>query len=66
VCRSPREYGGLLDNRSFGGAQVSPHVPRARAKRGGAVLLGAYQRSPQQIGNGNAHLTALGDARRSS
>ena len=38
-----REYGGLLDNRSFGGAQVS-RTFYARGQTGQQLLLGAYQR----------------------
>jgi hypothetical protein len=37
-----REYGGLLDNRSFGGAQVS-RTFYARGQTGQQLLLGAYQ-----------------------
>src|SRR4030081_1745414 len=47
-----REYGGLLDNRSFGGAQVS-RTFYARGQTGQQLLLGAYQALAQQIGNGN-------------
>jgi len=46
-----REYGGLLDNRSFGGAQVS-RTFYARGQTGQQLLLGAYQALAQQIGNG--------------
>ena len=38
-----REYGGLLDNRSFGGAQVS-RTFYARGQTGQQLLLGAYRR----------------------
>ena len=40
-----REYGGLLDNRSFGGAQVS-RTFYARGQTGQQLLLGAYQQCP--------------------
>src|SRR5687767_15850955 len=45
-----REYGGLLDNRSFGGAQVS-RTFYARGQTGQQLLLGAYQALAQQTGN---------------
>jgi succinate dehydrogenase / fumarate reductase, flavoprotein subunit len=45
-----REYGGLLDNRSFGGAQVS-RTFYARGQTGQQLLLGAYQALAQQIQN---------------
>jgi succinate dehydrogenase / fumarate reductase flavoprotein subunit len=44
-----REYGGLLDNRSFGGAQVS-RTFYARGQTGQQLLLGAYQALCRQIG----------------
>src|SRR6201747_2543732 len=44
-----REYGGLLDNRSFGGAQVS-RTFYARGQTGQQLLLGAYQALARQIG----------------
>jgi len=47
-----REYGGLLDNRSFGGAQVS-RTFYARGQTGQQLLLGAYQALARQIGLGN-------------
>ncbi|MBS1611412.1 MAG: fumarate reductase/succinate dehydrogenase flavoprotein subunit [Bacteroidetes bacterium] len=47
-----REYGGLLDNRSFGGAQVS-RTFYARGQTGQQLLLGAYQALERQIGLGN-------------
>src|SRR3954452_11581352 len=47
-----REYGGLLDNRSFGGAQVS-RTFYARGQTGQQLLLGAYQAMERQIGLGN-------------
>ncbi len=46
-----REYGGLLDNRSFGGAQVS-RTFYARGQTGQQLLLGAYQAMARQIGAG--------------
>src|SRR5881296_2264915 len=46
-----REYGGLLDNRSFGGAQVS-RTFYARGQTGQQLLLGAYQALCRQIGLG--------------
>ncbi|RLE12767.1 MAG: fumarate reductase/succinate dehydrogenase flavoprotein subunit [Actinobacteria bacterium] len=47
-----REYGGLLDNRSFGGAQVS-RTFYARGQTGQQLLLGAYQALSRQIELGN-------------
>jgi succinate dehydrogenase / fumarate reductase flavoprotein subunit len=46
-----REYGGLLANRSFGGAQVS-RTFYARGQTGQQLLLGAYQALARQIGIG--------------
>ena len=46
-----REYGGLLDNRSFGGAQVS-RTFYARGQTGQQLLLGAYSALMRQIGLG--------------
>ena len=46
-----REYGGLLDNRSFGGAQVS-RTFYARGQTGQQLLLGAYQALERQVGVG--------------
>jgi succinate dehydrogenase / fumarate reductase flavoprotein subunit len=46
-----REYGGLLANRSFGGAQVS-RTFYARGQTGQQLLLGAYQALCRQIGRG--------------
>ncbi len=46
-----REYGGLLDNRSFGGAQVS-RTFYARGQTGQQLLLGAYQALERQVGLG--------------
>jgi succinate dehydrogenase / fumarate reductase flavoprotein subunit len=43
-----REYGGLLDNRSFGGAQVS-RTFYARGQTGQQLLLGAYQALAEQV-----------------
>ncbi|MCC6458133.1 MAG: fumarate reductase/succinate dehydrogenase flavoprotein subunit [Caldilineaceae bacterium] len=43
-----REYGGMLDNRSFGGAQVS-RTFYARGQTGQQLLLGAYQALSRQI-----------------
>ena len=50
-----REYGGLLDNRSFGGAQVS-RTFYARGQTGQQLLLGAYQAMSRQIGAGNIEM----------
>jgi len=50
-----REYGGLLDNRSFGGAQVS-RTFYARGQTGQQLLLGAYQQLARQIGLGGVRL----------
>jgi len=46
-----REYSGYLDNRSFGGAQVS-RTFYARGQTGQQLLLGAYQALERQIGSG--------------
>ncbi len=46
-----REYGGLLDNRSFGGAQVS-RTFYARGQTGQQLLLGAYQSMMRQVKRG--------------
>ncbi len=46
-----REYGGLLANRSFGGAQVS-RTFYARGQTGQQLLLGAYQALQRQVGLG--------------
>src|SRR3954447_20824642 len=46
-----REYGGLLDNRSFGGAQVS-RTFYARGQTGQQLLLGAYQALEKEIASG--------------
>src|SRR3982075_1901985 len=50
-----REYGGLLANRSFGGAQVS-RTFYARGQTGQQLLLGAYQALSRQIGAGNVRM----------
>ena len=50
-----REYGGLLDNRSFGGAQVS-RTFYARGQTGQQLLLGAYQALVRQIGLGQVKM----------
>ena len=47
-----REYGGLLANRSFGGAQVS-RTFYARGQTGQQLLLGAYQSLAKEIGRGS-------------
>ncbi len=47
-----REYGGLLDNRSFGGAQVS-RTFYARGQTGQQLLLGAYSALMRQVESGN-------------
>jgi succinate dehydrogenase / fumarate reductase, flavoprotein subunit len=50
-----REYGGMLDNRSFGGAQVS-RTFYARGQTGQQLLLGAYQALERQIGAGQVKM----------
>ncbi|MEP6745158.1 MAG: fumarate reductase/succinate dehydrogenase flavoprotein subunit [Gemmatimonadota bacterium] len=50
-----REYGGLLDNRSFGGAQVS-RTFYARGQTGQQLLLGAYQALERQIAAGTVSM----------
>jgi len=50
-----REYGGLLDTRSFGGAQVS-RTFYARGQTGQQLLLGAYSSMMRQVEKGNAEL----------
>jgi len=50
-----REYGGLLDNRSFGGAQVS-RTFYARGQTGQQLLLGAYQQMMHQVQAGTVDL----------
>ena len=50
-----REYGGLLDNRSFGGAQVS-RTFYARGQTGQQLLLGAYQSLMRQVHAGTVRI----------
>jgi succinate dehydrogenase / fumarate reductase flavoprotein subunit len=50
-----REYGGLLDNRSFGGAQVS-RTFYARGETGQQLLLGAYSAMMRQVGKNKIKL----------
>lgn len=50
-----REYGGLLDNRSFGGAQVS-RTFYARGQTGQQLLLGAYSALNRQIHEGKIEM----------
>ena len=50
-----REYGGLLDNRSFGGAQVS-RTFYARGQTGQQLLLGAYQALSRSIASGGVRM----------
>lgn len=50
-----REYGGLLDNRSFGGAQVS-RTFYARGQTGQQLLLGAYQALMRQVDAGTVRM----------
>ncbi|MDX2053401.1 MAG: fumarate reductase/succinate dehydrogenase flavoprotein subunit [Polyangiaceae bacterium] len=50
-----REYGGLLDNRSFGGAQVS-RTFYARGQTGQQLLLGAYQALERQVAAGTVKM----------
>jgi len=50
-----REYSGYLDNRSFGGAQVS-RTFYARGQTGQQLLLGAYQALERQIGAGTVEM----------
>jgi succinate dehydrogenase / fumarate reductase flavoprotein subunit len=52
-----REYGGLLDNRSFGGAQVS-RTFYARGQTGQQLLLGAYQSMMRQVERGTVQAFA--------
>ena len=57
-----REYSGYLDNRSFGGAQVS-RTFYARGQTGQQLLLGAYQALERQVGAGQVTMyPAHGDA----
>ena len=50
-----REYGGLLDNRSFGGVQVSSTF-YARGQTGQQLLLGAYQALEKEISRGGVKM----------
>ena len=50
-----REYGGLLDNRSFGGVQVS-RTFYARGQTGQQLLIGAYQALERQIAAGTVKM----------
>lgn len=50
-----RDYGGLLDNRSFGGTQVS-RTFYAKGQTGQQLLLGAYSALSRQIGKGNVKM----------
>jgi succinate dehydrogenase / fumarate reductase flavoprotein subunit len=50
-----REYGGLLDNRSFGGVQVS-RTFYARGQTGQQLLLGAYSALERQVAKGNCQM----------
>ena len=52
-----REYGGLLANRSFGGAQVS-RTFYAKGQTGQQLLLGAYSALSRQVSNGKVKLHA--------
>jgi succinate dehydrogenase / fumarate reductase flavoprotein subunit len=52
-----REYGGLLANRSFGGAQVS-RTFYARGQTGQQLLLGAYSALMRHVGSGRAQIYA--------
>jgi succinate dehydrogenase / fumarate reductase flavoprotein subunit len=52
-----REYGGLLDNRSFGGVQVS-RTFYARGQTGQQLLLGAYSALSRQVGKKQVELFA--------
>jgi len=52
-----REYGGLLDNRSFGGVQVS-RTFYAKGQTGQQLLLGAYSALSRQVAKGNVQMYA--------
>ncbi|MET0929606.1 MAG: fumarate reductase/succinate dehydrogenase flavoprotein subunit [Aeromicrobium sp.] len=52
-----REYGGLLDNRSFGGVQVS-RTFYARGQTGQQLLIGAYQALERQVAAGTVEVNA--------
>ncbi len=55
-----REYGGLLANRSFGGAQVS-RTFYARGQTGQQLLIGAYQALSRQIGLGACQMVPMAE-----
>ena len=55
-----REYGGLLDNRSFGGAQVS-RTFYARGQTGQQLLLGAYQALEKEVARGGVTMVPRTD-----
>jgi succinate dehydrogenase / fumarate reductase flavoprotein subunit len=57
-----REYGGLLDNRSFGGVQVS-RTFYARGQTGQQLLIGAYQALERQVAPGTVRCSPARDAR---
>ena len=50
-----REYGGLLDNRSFGGAQVS-RTFYAKGQTGQQLLIGAYQAMMKEVERGTVKI----------
>ncbi len=50
-----REYGGMLDNRSFGGAQVS-RTFYARGQTGQQLMLGTYQALSRQVATGQVQM----------
>ena len=50
-----RDYGGLLENRSFGGVQVS-RTFYARGQTGQQLLIGAYQALERQISLGSVQM----------
>ena len=56
-----REYGGLLSNRSFGGAQVS-RTFYARGQTGQQLLLGAYQALERMVDAGKVEMLARQEA----
>ena len=58
-----REYGGMLDNRSFGGAQVS-RTFYARGQTGQQLLVGAYHALARQIGRGQRKVLPRGRNRK--
>ena len=55
-----REYGGLLDNRSFGGVQVS-RTFYARGQTGQQLLVGAYQALERQVAAGTVEMNTRHD-----